>query len=171
MEATFFERDGVLVVSVKTDGSTTTEVKANDGHIAKFNAAYRDYLKTKCKYSDDLILKAAEACHNANRKYCQSLGDKSQSTWNKAPDWQKESAIAGVKFHIDNPDADDDASHKSWLAHKDADGWVYGEEKDEKDKTHPCMVPFEELPEEQQKKDAIFRKTVWETLEPDSDVE
>ena len=36
------------------------------------------------------------------------------------------------------------------------DGWVYGEVKDAEKKTHPCIVPFEELPEFQQKKDALF---------------
>jgi hypothetical protein len=37
-----------------------------------------------------------------------------------------------------------------------ADGWRYGEAKDEGAKTHPCPVPFAELPEDQQRKDALF---------------
>jgi hypothetical protein len=36
------------------------------------------------------------------------------------------------------------------------DGWVYGETKDAEKKTHPCLVPFHELPEFQQKKDKLF---------------
>jgi hypothetical protein len=42
------------------------------------------------------------------------------------------------------------------MADKIADGWVYGEEKDEMLKTHHCIVAFEKLPEFQQKKDALF---------------
>lgn len=35
-------------------------------------------------------------------------------------------------------------------------GWVYGKVKDAEAKTHPCIVKFEDLPEFQQKKDALF---------------
>ena len=37
---------------------------------------------------------------------------------------------------------------------------MYGEEKDPERKVHPCMVPFNELPREQQAKDFIFRAVV-----------
>jgi len=35
-------------------------------------------------------------------------------------------------------------------------GWVYGKLKDGDKKTHPCIVPFDELPEYQKKKDMLF---------------
>jgi len=68
--------------------------------------------------------------------------------------------MLGVALHIDNPDAGPEASHKSWMAQKVADGWVYGDTKDPGAKRHPCMVPFSELPVEQQAKDFIFRAVV-----------
>lgn len=105
-------------------------------------------------------LRIARTCHEANRAYCAALGDLSQPSWEEAPQWQKDSAVAGVRFHIANPGAGPEASHESWLAQKEADGWVYGEEKDAEAKTHPCMVPFAELPQEQQAKDYIFRAIV-----------
>jgi len=42
------------------------------------------------------------------------------------------------------------------------DGWVYGEKKDPDatPPTHHCIVPFSELPKEQQAKDFIFRAVV-----------
>lgn len=40
------------------------------------------------------------------------------------------------------------------------EGWVYGEVKNADEKTHPCIVPFDQLPIAQQKKDAIFRAIV-----------
>lgn len=46
------------------------------------------------------------------------------------------------------------------MAQKANDGWVYGPVKDPEAKTHPCMVPFDELPYVQRKKDAIFRAMV-----------
>mgnify|MGYP002717035516 CR=1 FL=1 len=110
----------------------------------------------------DKIEAAARVAHEANRAWCVANGDMSQPSWDDAPDWQKASAIQGVKFHMANPDAGDSASHDNWMAQKVSDGWVYGPEKnpDATPPTHPCMVPFEKLPEEQQTKDAIFRSIV-----------
>jgi RyR domain len=102
----------------------------------------------------------ARIAHEANRTYCVSIDDYSQPSWGAAPSWQTDSAIAGVKFVLANPDAGDDASHLNWTMHKIADGWTYGPVKDPETKTHPCLVPFEQLPPEQQAKDRLFRAVV-----------
>lgn len=102
----------------------------------------------------------AGICHEANRALCEALGDTSQERWVKAPDWQRESAILGVRFNLNNPNADPSASHEIWLEQKEKDGWVYGEVKDPEKKTHPCIVPFIELPIEQQAKDFLFSAIV-----------
>jgi RyR domain-containing protein len=102
----------------------------------------------------------ARVCHESNRAYCLALGDASQKPWDDAPEWQRASAIKGVEFHLANPEAGDSASHDSWLAEKKANGWAYGPVKDEEAKTHPCYVPFDELPVEQQRKDTLFRSIV-----------
>ena len=87
-------------------------------------------------------------------------GDDSQKDWAETPEWQRDSAIKGVEFAIANPDAPDSAQHDAWMSDKISDGWVYGELKDFEKKTHPCIVPFEKLPEFQQKKDKLFRAIV-----------
>lgn len=102
----------------------------------------------------------AKVCHEANRAYCATLGDDSQAAWSECPDWQKESAVNGVKFHLANPAAGASASHESWIAEKREAGWKYGPVKDAEKKEHPCYVPFEALPAEQQLKDYIFRGVV-----------
>ena len=63
---------------------------------------------------------------------------------------------AGIAAMRANPLMNAADQHASWLAHKEADGWVYGEKKDANAKTHDCMVPYHELPWEQQVKDKIF---------------
>lgn len=98
----------------------------------------------------------ARIAHEVNRAYCAALGDLSQKPWEEAPDWQRQSAIAGVRFLIDNPNAGPDASHKAWLAHKEAEGWKYGPVKDEAKKEHPCFTSYENLPEWQRVKDYLF---------------
>lgn len=102
----------------------------------------------------------ARVAHEINRAYCQALGDHSQPAWEEAPDWQKESARLGVRLHLANPDAGPQTSHESWMAQKIAEGWVYGETKDPERKTHHCIVPFADLPREQQAKDYLFRAVV-----------
>lgn len=109
---------------------------------------------------DFLIERIAKLAHEANKQYCESIGDMSQPTWEDAPDWQKQSAINGVKHVLDNPDATPEDSHNSWLKEKQADGWKYGPVKDPQKKEHPCFVSYEQLPKEQQAKDFIFLDTV-----------
>lgn len=99
----------------------------------------------------------ARVAHQTNKAYCELLGDKSQVDWEDAPKWQQASAILGAEFHHQFPDVGDDASHNSWMEEKEREGWVYGPIKDPEKKEHPCMVPFEQLPLEQQLKDALFR--------------
>lgn len=104
--------------------------------------------------------KIAKVTHEVNRAYCEALGDASQPAWDDAPPWQKESAINGVRFHRNNPDASPEHSHQEWLDEKEEAGWTYGETKNPEEKTHPCIVPFEKLPKEQQAKDFIFQAVV-----------
>lgn len=101
----------------------------------------------------------ARVCHEVNRAYCQALGDHSQPAWEDAPQWQKDSAMLGVKLHTEK-NVGPQASHESWMTQKVLDGWMYGAAKDADAKTHPCIVPFDMLPPEQQAKDFIFRAVV-----------
>lgn len=43
--------------------------------------------------------------------------------------------------------------HDNWMRFKLSDGWKYGNVKDVIAKTHPDILPFEELPEIEQRKD------------------
>jgi hypothetical protein len=100
------------------------------------------------------IEEIARVCHEANRAYCVLLGDASQPMWDDAPQWQKDSAVLGVQNALNG--ASPEQSHESWLAQKRADAWVYGPVKDAATKTHPCVVPYAELPDDQRRKDALF---------------
>jgi hypothetical protein len=106
------------------------------------------------------ITQVAKIVHDTNRSYCQCLGDHSQLLWENAPEWQRKSMIDGVKFHLANPDASPSASHERWLVVKEQAGWKYGPIKDEVKKEHPCIVPFDQLPEEQQIKDKLVKAKI-----------
>ena len=115
------------------------------------------------------IEQIARICHEVNRVYSASVGDRSHVAWDKAPQWQKDSAINGVRYHVSNPDSTPADSHKSWMAEKVATGWIYGPVKDPDLKQHPCMVPYDDLPHEQRMKDHLFLAVVRAALKGASD--
>ena len=52
-------------------------------------------------------------------------------------------------------------THEVWAAGRLAHGWKYGEKRDDSRKETPCLVPYEELSEEEKDYD---RSTALETL-------
>lgn len=105
----------------------------------------------------------AKTCHAANIALCANNNEKWHA-WPDAPEWQKQSAIEGVRFHWTALELGEErspsASHDAWMKFKLADGWVFGNVKDADAKTHPCIRPYEDLPLEQRMKDYIFAAIV-----------
>lgn len=102
----------------------------------------------------------ATIAHGINLAYSASLGDHSHLPWEETPEELKKSIEYGVKMHLENPDTTPEQSHESWLKQKEVDGWIYGEEKNLEKKTHPCILPYDQLPVEQKTKDYLFKAVV-----------
>lgn len=101
----------------------------------------------------------ARVCHEANRAWQQVSGDPSVSPpWDDAPQWQRDSAVAGVREALDGATAEQ--LHDAWTQEKLAAGWQYGPVKDAERRTHPCLVPYAQLPADQLAKDHLFRAIV-----------
>jgi hypothetical protein len=52
-------------------------------------------------------------------------------------------------------------AHDVWARQRLADGWRYGNKRDDERKEHPCLVPYDELPESEKQYD---RNAALETL-------
>lgn len=52
-------------------------------------------------------------------------------------------------------------THEIWAENRIKEGWVYGIVRDDAKKHHPCLIPYEELPESEKDYD---RDTSMQTL-------
>ena len=52
-------------------------------------------------------------------------------------------------------------AHNSWMKAYFKMGWKYGKTRNVVKKTHPDLLPFDELPKDEKDKDAIFLAFVW----------
>ena len=112
----------------------------------------------------DPVEDAARAAHEANRAIQAEFGEEVAPPWDEAPAYMRESTRSGVQQIIENPQITPEQLHELWAEDRRAAGWVYGPAKDEALKTHHCLVPYNQLPEFQKKKDAVFRETVLTAL-------
>lgn len=51
--------------------------------------------------------------------------------------------------------------HDNWAQQRIREGWTWGERRDDRLKTTPCLVPYEELPDSEREYD---RSTAMQTL-------
>lgn len=52
-------------------------------------------------------------------------------------------------------------AHEVWAAQRLADGWTFGPQRDDACKQHPCLIPYEQLPDSEKQYD---RNAALETL-------
>jgi hypothetical protein len=104
--------------------------------------------------SDDDVARIA---YEANRALQYSLGELCPS-----PPWDAASEEAKFSYHIGIQAARRACcpcprqQHNNWVQAKLSQGWVYGETRNEEERTHPNLVPHDELPAGEQLKDALF---------------
>ena len=51
--------------------------------------------------------------------------------------------------------------HDVWAQGRIAQGWTYGEKRDDTNKKHPCLIPYDQLPDSEKEYD---RRTAMDTL-------
>lgn len=98
----------------------------------------------------------ARTVHEALRGWAAAHGQHDIPGWDAAPDWMHASTRESVLHALENGGADGRSQHDQWLAQKTRDGWRHGPVKDSAAKTHPLMIPYEQLPEWERRKDALI---------------
>ena len=131
------------------------ERQPDKGNIAGENPASGPLLGINMKLTTEQI---AEVCYEANRVYCEALGDHSITPWLYAPEHQIQPTIDCIRsFNVHNTPED---THDLWCAADKKAGWIWGSEKNVKARKHPCLVPYSELSEHQKRKDILFHAIV-----------
>lgn len=109
-------------------------------------------------------LEIARVAHQANRELQRTQawqpytgnGVGVAPPWDKARQELRDSVLDGVRHALAHPELTPEQSHENWLRFKQADGWVYGPVKSDDRKIHPCLLPYDQLPEDQKVKDRLF---------------
>ncbi len=61
--------------------------------------------------------------------------------------------------------------HNTWMEKRLKEGWIYGSCRDDAHKTHPCLLPYEQLSEEEKEYDrATSQQTIRFILEAGFDI-
>lgn len=95
-------------------------------------------------------------CHDNNNKLMILNGESPQVGWDMLDAESQYITYKSVKKIIDDPNITAECIHNEWMNNKKLDGWVYGEVKDVTKKTHPLIVPFDQLSEIDKQKDQSF---------------
>ncbi len=54
--------------------------------------------------------------------------------------------------------------HEVWAKQRRGEGWIYGPFRDDIHKTNPCLVPYEDLPQEEREVDLKMVEIIIKTL-------
>jgi DNA-binding transcriptional MerR regulator len=107
--------------------------------------------------ADTIAEDIASVIHDANRRLQIIQGDPRPSPlWDEAPEYQARESTRSVEAALADPVRTAEENHQGWMDRLAADGWTHGEVKDEAARTHPLLVPWEQLPEEARQKDRLF---------------
>lgn len=106
----------------------------------------------------------ARICHEANRAYCVMTGDPGLPAWDELEEGYRESTRSGVRMAVSGSTPEE--SHHGWIQERLSAGWKYGQVLDRAAKIHPNLVPYDNLPESQRRKDALFLGIVAAILGP-----
>ena len=105
----------------------------------------------------DHVLVTAWVCYEAERAYCMAHSDYSMTKpWEKLSVAKKQFWVDKVMQHAMHPNMEPRQMHETWREDMETAGFTYGDKYSEEGKTHPSLLPYDNLPWHIQVKDSIF---------------
>ena len=106
----------------------------------------------------------ARICHEAMSALVAEMEGEPHPRWESLKgsdnEWMIEDTKKNVIARINNPMSLMSLTHEAWKENRIDNGWVWGETKCSIKKTHPCLVPYGELPDSEILKDQVFTAIV-----------
>ncbi len=112
------------------------------------------------RLTKDELDQIGRVVHEALSAWNVAHGQEAYAGWDTLDDEGKASTLESVSYVIAHPDIDAGTQHRQWMEQKEAAGWSYAPVRDNDKKHHPMMVAFEDLPEQEQRKDALLNAIV-----------
>ena len=107
--------------------------------------------------TDEEVDRIAQPAHEAYAGYVRAMYGEDTPRWDDLDNAGKQWARLGVRKQFEaNLLYRAEDLHQHWMDAKAAEGWVYGPVKDATLKTHPAMVPYDQLPLRERAKDGLF---------------
>lgn len=112
------------------------------------------------RHQVDAIKIARKAVHDLVRAYSIKHGSAPSPEWAGMSVETQEGTTTALLHHADmiragNPVSPKE-SHEMWPESRKKEGWIYGKVKDFEKKIHPSLIPYDELPEVERRKDDLF---------------
>jgi hypothetical protein len=108
-----------------------------------------------------LLGRAARAAYEVVSVYSDSIND-APPPWTEASPEMKAGYVLGVRAVMAGLSLR--RQHEDWMLGLMSQGWKPGAQKDSIAKTHPRLVPYDQLPVIQRTKDRLFQRTVQAVL-------
>jgi hypothetical protein len=105
---------------------------------------------------DDL----ARVAYEAIRALCQTQGVFGDPAWTCATPAERSVVVDAVRFRLQHPGGPVSLRHEGWMRLRTREGWKHGPVVDKWLKTHPLLVPFDQLPVRERAKEALFASIV-----------
>ena len=102
------------------------------------------------------LYRVAMEAHKANNELRITNGEESLGSFTDQPLDIVTINMESIYAALHNPNLTAKDMHDTWMDNKAKDGWVYGDVKDADAKTHPLMIPFEQMNDIDKMKDQIF---------------
>lgn len=102
------------------------------------------------------VWSVARVVHAALREYESLTHGDDNPPWDELSDEIRWAYIHGVLNVNERADITPEELHENWVENKLRHGWTYGLVKNFLTKTHPCLVPYEELSTVEKGKAILF---------------